>query len=111
MRKTYFKFIYALLILILILIDCLPALAQVATGTPPFGSFGGGADVIDLGNLNAHLAIPVSSKAGRGMPFTYTLTYDSSIWSPSVSGGSGLWTPVLNWGWLGQTAISSGYIY
>jgi RHS repeat-associated protein len=108
MRKTQFKFIYSLLILVLI--DCLPSLAQVATGTPAFGSFGGGPDVIDLGNLNVHLAIPVTNKAGRGMPFTYTLTYDSSVWSPSVSAGSGTWTPALNWGWLGQSAITSGYI-
>jgi RHS repeat-associated protein len=108
MRKTQFKFLYVLFILVLI--DCMPSLAQVATGTPPFGSFGGGPDVIDLGNLNVHLAIPVLNKAGRGMPFTYTLTYDSSVWSPSVSSGDGTWTPSLNWGWLGQTAISSGYI-
>jgi len=108
MRTTQFKFIYSLLILVLI--DCLPSLAQVATGTPAFGSFGGGPDVIDLGNLNVHLAIPVVNKTGRGMPFTYTLTYDSSVWRPAVSAGSGTWTPALNWGWLGQTAISSGYI-
>jgi hypothetical protein len=35
------------------------AAAQVARGTPPFGSFGGGPDVLNLGNLNAHISIPV----------------------------------------------------
>lgn len=108
MRKVQFKFFHVLFALVLI--DCLPSFAQVATGTPPFGTFGGGPDVIDLGNLNAHLAIPVLSKAGRGMPFTYTLTYDSSVWNPVNSAGLATWTPVLNWGWLGQTAISTGYI-
>ncbi|MGA7630598.1 MAG: hypothetical protein WCB11_07510, partial [Terriglobales bacterium] len=43
---------------------------QVATGTPPFGSFGGGPfDTVNLGNLNVHFAIPVLNKAGRGLPF------------------------------------------
>ena len=45
------------------------AVAQVATGTPPFGSFGGGPfDTVNLGNLNVHFGIPVVNKAGRGMP-------------------------------------------
>ena len=44
---------------------------QVATGTPPFGSFSGGADVVNNANLNVHVSIPVRVKAGRGMPFSY----------------------------------------
>src|SRR5882762_7159364 len=51
---------------------------QEATGTPPFGSFGGGPDTVNLGNLNAHISIPVVHKTGRGMPFSYDLSYDSS---------------------------------
>src|SRR5439155_142921 len=64
------------------------AVAQVATGTPPFGSFGGGPfDTVNLGNLNVHFGIPVVNKAGRGMPFSYVLSYDSSVWFPlGVSG-------------------------
>ncbi len=59
--------------------------AQVTTGIPPFGSFGGGPDVINLANLNSHLSIPVLNKPGRGMNFTYDLSYgpvwhDSSDW-------------------------------
>ncbi len=77
------------------------ATAQVPTGTPPFGSFGGGPfDVVNLGNLNAHFAIPVVQKAGRGIPFTYALTYDTSVWYPVGSSGSQVWTPVPQFGWV-----------
>jgi RHS repeat-associated protein len=69
------------------------AFAQVTTGTPPFGSFAGGPDVIDLANLNTHIAIPVLSKAGRGMPFNYIIQYESSIWQPVTSSGSTSWEP------------------
>ena len=71
----------------LLLVISFPVAAQVTTGTPPFASFGGGPDVINLGNLNAHLDVPVLNKAGRGMPFTYDLTYDTSVWVPITSGG------------------------
>ena len=38
------------------------AQAQVATGTPPFGSFGGGpVDIINLANNNVHYNIAVLS--------------------------------------------------
>ena len=84
---------------------------QVATGTPPFGSFGGGPfDAVNLGNLNVHFAVPIMSKAGRGMPFTYNMSYDSSVWYPSSSSGQLAWTPVFNWGWMAQTAVKTGYI-
>jgi RHS repeat-associated protein len=87
------------------------ASAQVATGTPPFGSFGGGPfDTVNLGNLNVHFAIPVVHKAGRGIPFTYDLSYDSSIWTPVPSSGTTQWQPVSNWGWRGQTEAATGYI-
>src|SRR5258708_7398625 len=77
--------------------------AQVATGTPPFGSFGGGPDAIDLANLNSHISIPVLHKPGRGTNFTYDLSYDSSVWYPVTSGGTTTWQPVQNWGWRGIT--------
>ena len=54
--------------------------AQVTTGAPPLGSFGGGPDVINLANLNSHIAIPVLHKPGRGINFTYDLSYDTSVW-------------------------------
>lgn len=87
------------------------AQAQVATGTPPFASFGGGPfDTVNLGNLNVHLSIPVLHKSGRGMPFTYDLSYDSSVWTPLTSSGTKQWQPALNWGWRGVTEVATGYV-
>lgn len=94
----------------LVLSSALAARAQVATGTPPFGSFSGSPDVVNLGNLNAHLNVPILSKAGRGMPFTYNLAYDTSVWYPVGSSGSQAWMPVNNFGWTAQTAALTGYI-
>jgi len=75
------------------------ALAQVTTGTPPFGSFSGGPDVINYDNLNAHWAIPMIHKPGRGTDFSYVLGYDTSVWYPVGASGSQYWQPVANWGW------------
>jgi RHS repeat-associated protein len=108
MRKTQLRFFYVLFLLVLM--RCLPSAAQVATGTPPLGSFGGGPDVINLGNLNAHLSVPVLNKGGRGMPFYYNLTYDSSVWYPVTSGSTTSWQPVNYWGWGSQTAVTTGYV-
>jgi RHS repeat-associated protein len=95
---------------LLLLVVTPPASAQVATGTPPFGSFGGGPDVIDLANLNSHITVPVLNKGGRGMNFTYDLSYDTSIWYRVTSGSTTVWTPVTNWGWRGETEVALGYI-
>jgi hypothetical protein len=77
--------------------------AQPATGLPPFGSFSGGTfDTVNNGNLNVHFQIPIGNKAGRGTPFAYTLTYDSSVWYPT----GGVWMPVYNWGWKAATAVA-----
>jgi RHS repeat-associated protein len=86
------------------------ASAQVRTGTPPYGSFAGGPDVIDLANLNVHLAVPVLNKPGRGMNFAYDISYDSSVWYPVGTSGSQVWTPVYNLGWRGNTEIATGYL-
>jgi RHS repeat-associated protein len=80
------------------------------TGTPPFGSYGGGPEIINLANLNAHWSIPILNKPGRGTNFSYELGYDSSVWSPLTSGSSKSWQPAYNFGWIGQTAIKTGYI-
>ncbi len=99
------------LILILVLTLC-PALsqAQVTTSTPPFGSFTGGPDVINLANLNSHLAIPVLHKPGRaGFNFTYDLSYDSSVWYTVTSGSTKSWQPIPNWGWRGVTEAATGF--
>jgi RHS repeat-associated protein len=83
--------------------------AQVTTGTPPFGSFGGGPDVINLANLNSHIDIPILSKPGRGLNFTYDLTYDSSIWAPVTANGTTTWAPIGGWGW-NNTLFNAGYL-
>jgi hypothetical protein len=88
----------------------IPAFTQVATGTPSFGSFAGGPDVVNLGNLNADWTIPIRNKAGRGMNFVYNLQYDSSVFYPVASGSSMYWQPVGNWGWQGLTGSGLSYI-
>jgi RHS repeat-associated protein len=86
------------------------ATGQVSTGTPPYGSFGGGSfDTINLGNLNVHFSIPVLNKAGRGMPFTYDLLYDSSLWTPVTSNGVTQWDASVTWGWT-STSFWEGYL-
>ena len=88
------------------------SLAQfaVSTGTPPFGSFTGGPDIINLGNNNAHWDIQVLARAGRATNFTYDLVYDSSVWYPVTSGGTTTWTPVGNWGWSSISQPVAGYL-
>ena len=87
------------------------ATGQVATGTPPYGSFGGGPfDIVNLGNLNVHFAIPILNKAGRGTPFSYLIGYDSSIWYPAVSNGVTSWVNVGNWGWTGNSPAVGGSV-
>src|SRR5260370_3305719 len=77
--------------------------AQVKTGFPPFSSTTGGPDAINLANLNVHWSFPIFSKAGRGLPFSYSLQYDSSIWVPElVQVGTTWvkeWQPSSDWGW------------
>src|SRR5208337_1628145 len=97
----------SLLVLLLVSGGCL---AQVQTGTPAFGSFAGGPDVINLANLNSHIDIPILAKPGRGMSFNYDLVYDSSVWYPVKSGSTTTWQPVFNWGWVAQTAVATVYI-
>ena len=87
------------------------AKGQVATGIYNYGTFDTlGADTINVGNLNVHLNVPVLNKAGRGMPFYYYLTYDSSVWAPVTSSGIKAWTPAQNFGWNGQTDGLLGYL-
>src|SRR5882762_6108032 len=104
------RIIRVLILLIFLALTSGQMLAQVQTGTPPFGSFAGGPDVINLANLNSHLTIPVLHKAGRGTDFTYDLSYDSSIWYPVGVSGSQTWQPVTNFGWRGLTEVLTGYV-
>ena len=87
---------YAFLVLLASLVCVRGALAQVATGFPPFASFSGGPDIVDNANGNVHISIPVFSRAGRGLPYSYALQYDSSVWSPyGASGFYGAWAPAV----------------
>lgn len=102
---------YLVLSLLFVALAALPASAQVITGTPPFGSFGGGPDVINLANLNAHIDIPIFRKPGRGTALTYDLGYDSAIWYPVGSSGNQTWQPIGNWGWSTQTQMLTGVAF
>jgi hypothetical protein len=106
MSKSGFR----LCLLLLLVLACeVPTFAQVPTGTPPMSSLSGGPDIINLANLNSHITIPILGKSGRGLPFTFNLTHDSSVWYPVTSSGSTSWQPVPNWGWSGSEA-KIGYI-
>jgi YD repeat-containing protein len=86
---------------------------QVATGTPALGSFAGGPDIVNLGNLNTHLDIPIARKAGRGTNFNYDLTYDSSIWKKVTVSGTPTWQPTNTAtvaGWQGLIPAGMAYI-
>jgi len=91
-----------------------PCFSQtVATGTYLYGSFAGGPDTVNLGNLNVNWQFPIINKAGRGLNFVYDLAYDSSIWYPATVNGAKVWTPVSQWGWTGlqQNVGSTYYTY
>ena len=68
MRKLFAAAVTALL-------SCAPIYAQApGTGAYPFASFDNrGFDSVNLGNLNTQFSIPIVSKAGRGLPFTYAI--------------------------------------
>jgi hypothetical protein len=102
---------YRLALTTLLALLATAAPGQVVTGTPPFGSFSTGpADTVNLANLDVHLDIPVMRKAGRGLPFTYDLGYDNSIWYPVASGSTTRWQPLPNWGWIAQTEGATGVL-
>ena len=113
---------FAIFLLLALLTPAQLSAQGPTTGTPSFASFGGGPDVINLANLNTHLSIPVLNKNGRGIPFSYNLGYDSSVWYPAGVSGSQNWQPTTatNWGWttsmpLGGSinhtlSISSGHV-
>ena len=96
------KIISGLAVFVLIVSCCSLTEAQIvnALGTPPFSSIGGGPfDQINLGNLNTHFEIPIVNKAGRGLPFKFSLTYDSLAWAPVTSGSTTSWQMLSNGGW------------
>src|ERR1700733_7869356 len=80
------------------------AVAQnLGTGLYAFGSFDSrGFDTVNIGNLNTHFEIPIVNKQGRGLPFTYVISYDGMIWEPLTSNGVTTWNPDSQWGFHGE---------
>lgn len=84
---------------------------QLVTGLPQFGSFQSGTfDTIDLANLNVHFSIPIFGRSGKGVPFEYSLVYDSLIWTPVTSGSTTSWQPSSSWGWSAPAANTTGWL-
>jgi hypothetical protein len=110
-------------VLFLLSLSVCPASAQVQFGTPKYESFGGGPfDTVNLGNLNVQFSIPVLHKPGRGLPFNFDLTYDSTYWQAAPVNGQLKWVAAppdsnenAGGGWrgsalkLGQLTYESGY--
>ncbi|MGB6775181.1 MAG: hypothetical protein WBE45_12430 [Terriglobales bacterium] len=73
---------HAIVIVFLLAVTVPLAQAQsvASNGTPNFGSFSGGPDVINNANLNIHYTVPVFGRAGIGMPFSYSLSVDNGAW-------------------------------
>lgn len=109
--KTRMLVCYSLSVLLLLL--CLPAKAQVATGFPPFNHIAtvpGGPETIDPLTLNLHWTFPIFSKPGRGIPISYSLPYDSSVWYPVWGSNGHYWTPSPNWGWGFLNTQMTGFV-
>src|SRR5713226_2410838 len=89
---------------LVLFLACVASLAggQAATGAPPFSSLEGGPDVVNLGNLNVHMAYPVFHKAGRQLALSFDFTNDSSFWYPLTVNGTTSWNPVQTGGWSGS---------
>jgi len=99
--------------LIIVLVTGHLSAQQPAIGLPPLGSFAGSSfDTVNLANLDVHFSIPIFSRPGRGIPFSYSLSYDSLIWVPVPWGGNtAAWQPVdNNWGWRGATEAATGWV-
>jgi RHS repeat-associated protein len=88
--NTKFTWFWFTLLCGIALICASNAAAQVITGFPPFGTFDGAPDEVNLGNLNVYWSFPVLAKTGR-IPFNYAVKYDSSFWNKKYdfTGGSG----------------------
>ena len=98
------------LAMVFLLVCSASAAGQVATGTPLFGSFSGGPDIVNNADLNVHLQVPIEQKNGF-VPFYYILTYDSSVWYPVGSSGNQSWQPVSGyWGWQTLTPVVTGSV-
>jgi RHS repeat-associated protein len=98
-------------IALVLLFFSLFAAAQTTNGVPPFASIGGSPhDHLNLAILNGQFVFGITSKPGRGVGFSYALSYNNSIWFPSSAGSTTAWQPVQNYGWQAQTDATLGYV-
>ena len=88
---------WAALVLIFEIILSSASLAQSnQTGLPSFSSESGGPwDLVNLANLNVHVALPVTARPGRGSNFRFGLSYDNTTYQNI----GGFW--LLNFNWVG----------
>lgn len=84
-------------LLVLIIESCTYAHAQ-ATGIPPFSTVTGGPDQINLAVLSIHYNFPVFSKTGRGLPFSYAVSWGNPVWSKAAVVGGSQWSVYLGGG-------------
>src|SRR6516225_7284270 len=108
---TMYSFLRKIVPLLVLFCSASFILGQVATGTYNYGTFDNkGFDTINVGNLNVHFSIPVLHKAGRGTPFDYDLSYDSSVYYPTTTHGQTAWQFINTQGWNINTVPVVGYV-
>ena len=96
-----------LLLAVAVVLSLSPAgSAQIIAGTGayPFASFDNrGFDSVNIGNLNTRFNIPIVSKAGRGLPFNYSIQNEGLIWTPfyNATTQTTSWVPDPSWGFTG----------
>jgi RHS repeat-associated protein len=64
-------------------------------GIPPGSTITGGPDVVSLSNLGVHFEVPVHSKTGRGMNFSFNMNFDSSSYSQKAVPGGLQWSSLV----------------
>src|SRR5215472_2391535 len=81
----------------------------VSIGVPQFSTTTNGPDNINLGNLNVSWQFPIFSKPGRGIPFSFALAYNNTVWKQTAVNNFSL-SPVANLGWSFVGNVPSGAI-
>jgi YD repeat-containing protein len=111
-RPRHRRLTAIILFLYVLLAGSLLAQTSPVTGIPPLSSATTGSfDTVDSANLNVHFSIPVFARAGKGIPFSYSLSYDSLVWNIATNSlGQLQWSPQPTWGWRGVTEASTGYV-
>ena len=62
------------------------------TGFPSFAPIASGPDNLNLATLNAHFRFPIMNKAGRGLPFSFAMNYDTTpTWALGAAAGRDAW--------------------